>query len=98
MASENPIKVWRQEIVGYLEDIYGFRELNDPVEILKRLSAYSARASYMRNVCIRSNNKEISSFRLEEVDPFLRETEFQFKVWSRVSSVQAQEWEMSKGF
>jgi len=98
MATDNPIKVWRTEIVGYLEDIYSFRELNDPIEILKRLSAYSARASYMRNVCIRSGNKEVSSFRLEEVDPFLRETEFQFKVWSRVSAVVAQEWEMSKGF
>ena len=98
MAAENPIKVWREELVGYLEDIYGFRDLNDPIEILKRLSAYSARASYMRNICIRSSNKIVSSFRLEEIDPFLRETEFQFKIWSRIAAIGGQEWEMSKGF
>ena len=47
----------------------------------------------MRNITIRSNNKEASAFRLEEVDPFLREAEFQFKVWSRVAAIGTQEWE-----
>jgi len=97
MASDDPIKIWREELVGYLEDYYSYRELDQPIEILKRLSAYSARARYMRNVCIRSGNKVASSFRLEEIDPFLNETEFQFKIWSRIASISSQEWEMSRG-
>jgi hypothetical protein len=97
MGSGDVIAEWRKEILSYLEEMYGFREENNPIEIMKKLSAFSSRVSYMRNVAIRSSNKQVQSFRLEEIDPFLRETEFQFKVWSRVSSVVAQEWEMAKG-
>ncbi len=96
MGSQSIIYEWRTEIIGYLEEMYGFREMDQPLEILRKLSAFSARASYMRNITIRSNNKEASAFRLEEVDPFLREAEFQFKVWSRVAAIGTQEWEMSR--
>ena len=96
MGSHSIIYEWRTEIIGYLEEMYGFREMDQPLEILRKLSAFSARASYMRNITIRSNNKEASAFRLEEVDPFLREAEFQFKVWSRVAAIGTQEWEMSR--
>jgi hypothetical protein len=96
LGSQSIIYEWRTEIIGYLEEMYGFREMDQPLEILRKLSAFSARASYMRNITIRSNNKEASAFRLEEVDPFLREAEFQFKVWSRVAAIGTQEWEMSR--
>lgn len=96
MGSQSIIYEWRTEIIGYLEEMYSFREMDQPLEILRKLSAFSARASYMRNITIRSNNKEASAFRLEEVDPFLREAEFQFKVWSRVAAIGTQEWEMSR--
>jgi len=96
LGSQSIIYEWRTEIIGYLEEMYGFREMDQPLEILRKLSAFSARASYMRNITIRSNNKEATAFRLEEVDPFLREAEFQFKVWSRVAAIGTQEWEMSR--
>lgn len=97
MGSGDVVTEWRKEILSYLEDMYHFREENDPIGIMKKLSAFSSRVSYMRNVAIRSNNKMVQSFRLEEIDPFLRESDFQFKVWSRISSVMAQEWDMAKG-
>lgn len=88
---------WREELGGYLEEIFRFsKNDDDPLPIMKRLSAFSARASYMRSISIKSNNREASSFRLEEVDPFLKEVELQFRIWSRVAALVKDEWDMSR--
>ena len=88
---------WREELGGYLKEIFEFSKNNtDPLYIMKRLSAFSARASYIRSVVIKSKNREAGSFRLEEVDPFLKEVELQFRIWSRAAALVKDEWEMSR--
>ena len=74
-----------------------FGNVNDPNYILKKLSAFSARATYMNNLIGSSKNRQLTEFKFDEIVPFLKENEFQFKVWSRVASITTSEWEMSKG-
>ena len=95
-TSSDIVDSWRKELLGYLKEMHDFKSLNDISLILRKLSGFSARASYMHAIAVRSGNKEVSAFRTKEIDPFLKETEFQFRVWSRVNSVYQQEWEMSK--
>lgn len=91
------IPTWREELTDYLKQMFGFKELGDPYEILRNLSAFSARASYMRSLCVRSKNREVMNFRQDELDPFIKETELQFRIWSRVGALVKDSWEMSKG-
>lgn len=96
-TSETVIKDWRQELLGYLEQIREFPQLNEPSEILRLLSGFSARARYMNNALAASSNRVLENFKKDEVASFLNETEFQFRCWSRIAAIQATEWEMSKG-
>lgn len=88
---------WRPEILGYIKEIYEFHDLDDPLEILRKLSAFSARATWIRNLVIRSKHPDYNRFRIDELDPFLVEIDRQFKIWSRYSAVVKDEWDMSKG-
>ena len=87
---------WRKEILTYLEEMCSFASM-DTLDILKLLSSYSARASFIRNRVVRSGSKSAETFRLKELDPFLTEVDRQFKVWSRIASIMANEWEISRG-
>jgi len=95
-SSTDIIDSWRKELLTYLKDMHEFQSMNDVSSILRKLSGFSARASYMHAIAVRSGNKDVAAFRTKEIDPFLKETEFQFRVWSRINSVYQQEWEMSK--
>lgn len=86
MTSDEVLGEWRPEILGYLKKMYTFKDEVDAREILRTLSAFSARASWMRNLAIRSSQNEIIRFRLDELDPFLDEVERQFKIYSRLIS------------
>ena len=90
------ISQWREEIHGYWMEIQQFESREDIEFILRRLSAFAARAGYMHSVTVRSSNKNVSDFRTKEVDKFLAAVEFQFKIWSRVASVGQTEWEMTR--
>lgn len=96
-SSEEVVKAWREELLGFLREMADFANLNDANIILKKLSAFSARATYMNNLIGSSKNRQLTEFKFDEIVPFLKENEFQFKVWSRVASISASEWEMSKG-
>jgi hypothetical protein len=96
-SSEEVVKSWREELLGFLREMADFANVNDPHVILKKLSAFSARATYMNNLIGSSKNRQLSEFKYEEIVPFLKENEFQFKVWSRIASITTSEWEMSKG-
>lgn len=96
-SSEEVVKSWREELLGFLREMADFANLNDPQIILRKLSAFSARATYMNNLIGSSKNRQLTEFKFEEIVPFLKENEFQFKVWSRVASITTSEWEMSKG-
>jgi hypothetical protein len=90
------LATWHKEIQGYLEEMCLFKTM-DPLEIMKLLSSYSARASFIRNQLVRSTNKQAETFRIKEIDPFLTEVDRQFKVWSRIAAVIATEWDISRG-
>lgn len=85
-----------KELVGYLQEMHDFKT-KDTIEIMQQLSAYSARASWMRNRLVRSGSKVAETFRIKEVDPFLTEVDRQFKIWSRIASVVATEWDIARG-
>ena len=74
-----------------------FKELDDPLRILKMISGYSARATYMNNKCASSNNRGLNEFKIDELTPFLKEADFQFRIWSRVGALKTNEWEIARG-
>lgn len=91
------ISSWREELIGYLKEVYNFSQgESDTLEVVKKLSSYSARASYMRITAVRSNNRDMMNFRINEIDPFLKEVELQFRIWSRVGALIKDEHEMTK--
>ncbi|RTK94017.1 hypothetical protein EKI60_04655 [Candidatus Saccharibacteria bacterium] len=92
-AADEKIEQYRSEIIGYLKECYGFHECDDIKEILRTISAYRARASILRQGIIKSPNPKFNRFRLDSLDPFLAEMTEQFKIWSRISSVEQFEWE-----
>lgn len=96
MNSEQVLKEWRPELLGYLKEMFTFHEMDDARDILKLLSAYSARASLMRNLAIRSSINEIIRFRIDEIDPFLVEVERQFKIYSRLITANQFEFDLTK--
>lgn len=95
-ANLETIQRWRDEIQGYWVEMTSWERSEDIEGILRRLSAFHARAGYMRSLLVRSANKSVSDFRTKEVDHFLSSVEFQFKTWSRIGAVTQSEWSMSR--
>ena len=91
------VVAWGDELLGYLEEMQQFAD-DDPAEVLMKLSAFSSRASYMRIAVARAESRPLIAFRTKQIEPFIEEAKYQFNVWSRLISVQRNEWEMSKGF
>lgn len=93
MANGNTLETWRAEILSYLEEMYKFHEDPDPYEILRKLSAFSARASFFHQQAARSSNRAVTEFKLDEVAPFLEEVDRQYRIWSRMVTVTSAEWQ-----
>ena len=96
MTSEEVLKNWRPELIDYLKEMYEFRNNPDIGEILMMLGQMSARASLMRNLCMRSSNNDIIRFRLDEIDPFINEVDRQYKIYSRLLSANQFELDLTK--
>ena len=90
----------RSEMDGYFEMMQDF-QMSDPRENLSRLSAFTARMSYVRTRIIRGEadggSKEAANFRTKELDPFISECDRQFKIWSRLVTVAQLDYELSRG-
>lgn len=86
----------RKEFDEYYSEMLRFRDM-EPDEIFMRLSAYSARASYIRSDIMRAQNRTLTAFRTGEIDPFLSECDRQFKIWSRVFAVTSLDWNLARG-
>lgn len=95
MVDSNLIATWRKELLNYLVDMATFKDNSGHVDVLSQISAMSARASYMRELVVVVPTNECKRFRLDEVDPFLKEVDRQFKTWSRIIAVVSQEWHNS---
>lgn len=93
---QDEISDHHKELVGYLQEMHNFKT-KDTIQIMQSLSAYSSRASWMRNRLVRSGSKYADNFRIKEVDPFLGEVDRQFKIWSRIASVVQAEWDIARG-
>lgn len=96
-TSGDVVKSWRKEILGYLKEMGKFEDVDDPLQILKQISGFSARATYLNNLCASSKNRDLTEFRHDELGPFLKEADFQFRIWSRVGALKTSEWEMTRG-
>lgn len=95
VSISDQLRAWRKELLDYLLQMQKFADQN-PIEVQKKIGAWSARAREIRMGCIRSTNSAANNFRVKELDPFLSECEFQHKIWSRVATMTQHEWEMSR--
>ena len=87
----------RDELDSFYQEMATFYRM-DAASILQRLAAYSARMSYVRTLIMRQKEiRDLTNFRIKELDPFLEETDRQFRIWSRVISVQQDEWKQAAG-
>lgn len=98
MTPEEFINSWREEITGYLKEIISFQDNGEVGEVLRKLSSYSARASYCRQIATaKTKDPKVSTFVTSELEPFMKEVQNQFSIWSRIHSREQFEWDMSKG-
>lgn len=98
MNVDETVSSWREELLGFLEVMYKFRERSsDPKEILIEIASFSIRARYMCAICAQYDNRKMKDFKFEEALPFLQEAEFQRQTWSRIGSLIKDEWDMAKG-
>jgi hypothetical protein len=98
ISSDEQIKLWREELLGFLKQMYEFKKIKDPIVILPMISGFSVRARYIAAVAAASSqSRAIKDFRYEEVLPFLTEADNQRQLWSRVGTLIKDEWEMAKG-
>lgn len=92
-AGREDLEAWRGELDEFFEIMNDFGNNED--SIFHDLSAMSARASQIRTLVVRAENKALQVFRTQEIDPFLKECDRQFKFWSRVLTVSQHEWEIT---
>lgn len=85
------VDVLRKELDGYYQEM---QEFSDPGTIFLKLAAWTARAYEVRSRLIRSENRRVQTFRTRELDPFLECVDRQFKIYSRMVSLQKQEFDM----
>lgn len=92
-AGREDLEAWRNELDEFYDVMNAFA--NNEETIFHDLSAMSSRASQIRSLVVRQENKALQVFRTQEIDPFLRECDRQFKLWSRVLTVSQHEWEIT---
>jgi len=88
--------VWREELHGYFAAMRQFNVM-DAVDVFEHLSAFSARASEIRNLCMEMDSRRNNNFRIREIDPFIEECDRQFKIHSRILSVKEVEARLAGG-
>ena len=95
-SEEAVIAAARDILDDYYAEMRTFQERNAG-DVLVSLAAYSAYASELRTRLVRLPGTRINQFRIKEIDPFLKEVDRQFKIWSRVAAVRQFEWDASRG-
>lgn len=86
---------WRSELDAFYTRMGEFPGLQID-EILITLSSFSARMNFIRTQIVRSENRMMGSFRTKEIDPFIDECDRQFRIWSRMMSMQKFEYDMTR--
>ena len=100
MASsvEQELSSYRVEIMGFLEQMYGFHKSNDFPNILRSLSAISSRVSWIRGrVMMHPNNKDCMNLKNHAIDPCLKEVDRQYEIYSRLITLDQFRFRMAGG-
>lgn len=84
----------RSEIDTFYAQMRTFAQM-EPTEIFTDLAAMSARCSEIRCRIVRTKSQRLNNFRTKELDPLLEELDRQFRTWSRLATIRAQEWDMA---
>lgn len=74
-----------------------FQRMPEPKVILRTLSGYSARGYFMRNRLVTTNDRAATDFRTKEVEKFIEAIDMQFKIHSRIASIEEAEWKHTRG-
>lgn len=69
----------------------------DSAAVLRTISGIAGRCTEIRADLHRSGSARANKFRTSEVDPLLDALDLQFKIHSRLISVNQLDWDMSKG-
>lgn len=84
----------REEVDDFYSRMRLFPQM-EQAEIYMDLAAMSARCSEIRSRVVRTRSQRLNAFRTKELDPLLDELDRQFRTWSRLATVRAQEWDMA---
>lgn len=91
MNLEEQLQEFTVEVLGYLEGMHAFHKDPDMFSTFRKISAWSARVSWMRNYALRHvGNKACQRFKLDTADPFLAEIDRQHKIYSRLITMSQQ--------
>lgn len=91
------------ELDGYRKEIDGYRKemcelgARDPSDVFQRIAGWAARVSDIRATVYRDESRRSTAFRTRDIDPFLDQCDFQFKVWSRIQAVREMEYKLTGG-
>lgn len=86
----------RSELDGYYVQMRAFDAM-DVTDIFQKVAAWSGRAAELRSHLVRQESRRAATFRTRELEPFLEQLDFQFRVYSRLQSVRQMEADLARG-
>lgn len=95
-ASTLGVPELQAELDGYLRTMQEFAGW-EPDAVLLTLSSMAARMLEVRTRMVRDNGQRATAFRTKEIDPFLEQCDFQFKIHSRLLAAHELEFKMMGG-
>lgn len=90
------ISAARRELDGYYVEMRHFDGF-DVTDIFQKIAAWSGRAAELRSHLVRQESRRAATFRTRELEPFLEQLDFQFRIYSRLQSVRQMEADLSRG-
>ena len=86
IPSKDKYERLHNELADYYSEMREFSRL-DSVEIFERLSAWTARASEIRNEIVQDESRRSNNFRTKQIEPFIDECDRQFRYHSRITAI-----------
>lgn len=88
----------RQEVDDAYDEMKGFVTM-EPDQIMQICAGHTARLNEIRTLVIRVEDfiRQLKPVRQNEIEPTIKELQFQFQVASRLFAVRQLDWEMVRG-